>query len=379
MFHLTLQYCKSIIWKRVKMKTYPIPMVPGPVKVPQAVLDALRFDYGSGDLETEFLELYNQTEASLQQILGTRNPVAIQTGEGMLALWGALKSCMRPGERLLALATGVFGYGIADMARSIGVEVRTLGFGYDETLHDWERIEQAIAEFQPKMISVVHCETPSGTLNPLEELGRLKRQHGVPLLYADLVASLGGAPVQVDEWSIDLALGGTQKCLSAPPNMAFVSISPTAWEIIEQVDYSGYDALKPFRSAQADFYFPYTPYWQGMAALHTAARLLLGEGLQNSYRRHSEAAELCRQGLTGLGLQLFPAAGAIPSPTVTAVKVPEKYTWPEFDRRLRQHGLAVGGSYGPLSGKVFRLGHMGSQADAALVQQALEVIGEVIK
>ena len=140
------------------MKSYPIPMVPGPVKVPPAVLDALRFDYGSGDLESEFLELYNQTEASLQQILGTRNPVAIQTGEGMLALWGALKSCLRPGERLLALATGVFGYGIGDMARSTGADVRTVGFGYDETLHDWERIERAIAEFRPKMITVVHCE-----------------------------------------------------------------------------------------------------------------------------------------------------------------------------------------------------------------------------
>jgi aspartate aminotransferase-like enzyme len=361
------------------MKTYPIPMVPGPVKVPQAVLDALRFDYGSADLETEFLELYNRTEASLQQILGTRNSVAIQTGEGMLALWGALKSCMRPGERLLALATGVFGYGIADMARAIGAEVRTVGFGYDETLHDWARIEQAIIEFRPKMISVIHCETPSGTLNPLEELSRLKRQYNVPLLYADVVASLGGAPVLVDEWGIDLALGGTQKCLSAPPNMAFVAVSPPAWEIIEQVDYSGYDALKPFHSAQANFYFPYTPYWQGMAALHTAVQLLLDEGLENSYRRHAEAAEICRQGLAGLGLQLFPAPEAIQSPTVTAVKVPEKFTWPEFDRRLRQAGLVVGGSYGPLSGKVFRLGHMGSQADQELVRQALEVIGRVTK
>jgi aspartate aminotransferase-like enzyme len=361
------------------MKTYPIPMVPGPVKVPERVLDALRFDYGSGDLETEFLELYNQTEACLQQIMGTRNSVAIQTGEGMLALWGALKSCMKPGERLLALATGVFGYGVGDMARSVGVEVQTIGFEYDETLHDWARIEQAIIEFRPKMISVIHCETPSGTLNPLEELGRLKRQYGVPLLYADVVASLGGAPVKADDWGIDLALGGTQKCLSAPPSMAFVSVSPAAWEIIEQVDYSGYDALKPFHSAQADFYFPYTPYWQGMAALYTAAQMLLEEGLENSFKRHAEAAELCRRGLTDLGLHLFPASRAIPSPTVTAVKVPEIFSWPKFDRRLRREGLVAGGSYGPLSGKVFRLGHMGTQADQGLVRQALEVIAKVIK
>ena len=121
-----------------------------------------------------------------------------------------------------------------------------------------------------------------------------------------MVASLGGAPVRVDDWSIDLALGGTQKCLSAPPNMAFVSVSPPAWEIIAQVDYNGYDALKPFRSAQEEFYFPYTPYWQGMAALQAAAQLLQDEGLENSFRRHAEAAAACRRGLKRLGLAALP-------------------------------------------------------------------------
>jgi aspartate aminotransferase-like enzyme len=135
-------------------------MILGPVSVPAEVLAAYQTDFGSGDLEPEFLELYNRTEANLQTILGTRNAVAIQTGEGMLALWSALKSCIRPGERVLALATGVFGYGIGDMARSIGAEVRTLGLPYDETFHDWGAVEEAIAAFKPKMITVVHCETP---------------------------------------------------------------------------------------------------------------------------------------------------------------------------------------------------------------------------
>jgi aspartate aminotransferase-like enzyme len=175
------------------MKTYPIPMVPGPVKVPAEVLQAYLTDYGSADLETEYLDLYRQTEANLQAMMGTRSTVAIMSGEGMLALWAALKSCIRPGERVLAVGSGVFGYGIGDMARSIGAEVRSVGSGYDETIHDWAAIEQAIVEFEPKMITVVHCETPSGTLNPIAELGSLKEKHGVPLLYMDAVASLGGA------------------------------------------------------------------------------------------------------------------------------------------------------------------------------------------
>ena len=356
------------------METYRIPMVPGPVRVPAEVLQAYAKDYGSGDLEPEFLELYNRCETDLQQILATRSRVAIMTGEGMLALWGALKSCLRPGERVLSIANGVFGYGVGDMARSIGAEVRTLGLGYDETVSDWAAVEQAILEFKPKMITIIHCETPSGTLNPLAELGRLKRKHGVPLLYVDAVASLGGAPVLVDEWGIDLLLGGSQKALSVPPALSFVAVSPAAWEVIEKVDYPGYDALKPFATAQRDFYFPYTPYWHGMAALHAGTQLILREGLESVFARHERAAQACRAGLAEIGYELFPAPGAVPAPTVTAVKVPEGLTWAELDRRARQHGLVMGGSYGPLAGKVFRLGHMGTQADIGLVEQALEVL-----
>lgn len=360
------------------MKTYPIPMIPGPVSVPADVLAAYQPDFGSGDLEPEFLELYNRTEANLQAILGTRNSVAIQTGEGMLALWSALKSCIRPGERVLALATGVFGYGIGDMARSIGAEVRTLGLPYDETFHDWGAVEEAIAAFQPKMITVVHCETPSGTLNPLAELGALKRAHHVPLLYVDSVAALGGVPLETDAWGIDLLLGGSQKALSVPPGMSFVAISPAAWEVIAEVGYVGYDALLPFRTAQQDFYFPYTPYWHGMAALNAGAERILAEGLEVCFARHARAAQRCRAGIVELGLELFPAPGAVPSPTVTAVKVPESIPWTELDARFRRAGLAVGGSYGPLAGKVFRLGHMGTQAEEMLVERALAAIREAI-
>lgn len=356
------------------MKTYPIPMVPGPVSVPRKVLDAYTADYGSGDLEPEFLALYNQAEAGLKTIFNTQNRVTIHTGEGMLGLWGALKSCLLPGDRVLALATGVFGYGIGEMAAAVGAEVRTLGIGYDQTLHDWEEIERAVVEFRPKMITVVHCETPSGTLNPLEELGEIKRRHGVPLIYADVVASLGGAPVLTDEWGIDLALGGSQKCLSLPPSLTFVAVSPTAWEIIEQVGYAGYDALQPFAKAQENFYFPYTPYWHGLAALKAAAGLILEEGLENCLARHAQAAEYCRAGLLQAGLELFPAEGAVSSPTVTAVKVPASIGWAELNERFRRQGLAVGGSYGPLAGKVFRLGHMGSQANQELIERALQVI-----
>ena len=361
------------------MKTYPIPMVPGPVKVPQEVLEAYLVNYGSSDIEPEFLELYNQAEANLKKVYATKNSMAILSGEGMIALWGALKSCIKPGDKVLCVGTGLFGFGVGEMAASIGAEVKTIGFEYDETIHDLPRIEEAIREFKPKMITAVHCETPSGTLNPLDGLGALKKKYEVPLFYVDAVASAGGAPVLTDEWFIDLALGGSQKCLSAPAGLSFLTISDKAWEIIDEVNYVGYDALKPFKTAQKDFYFPYTPYWHGIAALNTALELLLAEGLENSFKRHTEAAAFCREGLVNLGLELYPAADAVSSPTVTAVKVPERTTWPELDKKFREHGLAVGGNYGILAGKVFRLGHMGSQADKQIVSAALDVIEKVIK
>ena len=360
------------------MKTYPIAMVPGPVKVAQEILDAYQINYGSGDMEPEFLELYNQTEANLKTILSTQSQVVIQSGEGMLALWAALKSCLEPGDRVLSIATGVFGDGIGDMAASIGAEVRKISLPYDETISDMNEIESAIDAFKPKMITVVHCETPSGTLNPIAELGQVKKEAGVPLLYVDAVSSIGGAPVLTDDWNIDLCLGGSQKCLSSLPDMAFLSVSDAAWDIIGRVGYVGYSALEPFRTAQAEHYFPCTPNWHGVAGLNAGAELILKEGLSNSFARHEAAAQLCRAKIKEIGLTLFPAATAVPAPTITAVNVPQGMSWKDFDAKLRRGGLVVAGSYGPMADKVFRLGHMGTQADIDLVSQAIEVIGRVL-
>jgi aspartate aminotransferase-like enzyme len=356
------------------MKTYPVPMVPGPVRAHPEVLEAYRVDYGSADLEQDFVELYLRTVENLQRILATASAVVIFQGEGMMALWGALKSCLAPGDRVLAIATGVFGHGIGEMAAAIGAEVRKVVIPDNETLSDLEACERAIAEFMPKMITAVHCETPSGTLNPLAGLGRLKTAAGVPLFYVDAVSSIGGAPVLPDEWNVDLCLGGGQKCLSALPDICFLSVSPMAWEAVAAVGYAGYDALMPFRTAAADHYFPYTPCWQSTAALNAGAQVLLKEGLENVFARHATVAEYCRERLASIGFTLFPAPGAVPSPTVTAVNVPTGVDWTDFDGRLRRRGLAVGGSYGKMAGRVFRLGHMGTQADLRLVKKAIDII-----
>ena len=359
------------------MLTYQIPLVPGPTRVPEPVRRAYLTDYASADLEPEYSQLYADVQDQLRIILTTRNQMAIMTGEGMIALWGALKSCIRPGERMLAVSTGVFGHGIGEMAAAIGAEVRWVEFGYDEIIQPG-RVEKAMCDFRPKMVTAVHCETPSGTLNPVGLVGELVRQHDVPLYYVDAVASAAGTPVLADEWSIDLCLIGSQKALSAFPDLAAVAVSERAWKVIAEVDYAGYDALLPYRDALEKRWFPYTPAWASLAALHEACRLVLDEGLEAVYARHARVAQRCRERAREMGLLLHPTDEDGCSPTVTALKVPEPPGWEELDRRLRAHGMGVGGSLGPLAGRVFRIGHMGTQADLELVDRGMDVIGQVL-
>jgi aspartate aminotransferase-like enzyme len=366
--------------KESPMTYAPVPMIPGPTTVHPKVLAALSRDYGSGQVEREFLDLYADLGKGLARLMETENNVVIMTGEGMMALWGALKSCLKPGEQVLCIGTGVFGDGIADMAASIGCRVEKLSFSYNSTIDSsaLQRIEDAAKRVRPVMITAVHCETPSGTLNPLAELGAMKQRLGVPLFYVDAVASLGGAPVRADAWNIDLLLAGSQKCLSAPPSMSMIGVSEIAWAHMERVGYQGYDAILPFRSVQADGCCPYTPYWHGVAALKVALDILLNEGLDAVFARHEAVARQCRQGLAELGINLFPTPDAVASPTVTAALVPQKYTWQEWRQRLRQRGLIVAGSFGPMTDKVFRLGHMGLQADSALMEKALAALADAL-
>ncbi|MDR1414388.1 MAG: aminotransferase class V-fold PLP-dependent enzyme [Odoribacteraceae bacterium] len=360
------------------MEKYTLSMVPGPVAVPPSIREAAMTDYGSGMMEPEYLADYRQTERLLQHLLGTRSRVVIQTGEGMLALWTALKSALAPGDKVLAISTGMFGSGFAEMAAAIGCQVQTLAYPFNETVHDLPRLERAIRDFRPVMITLVHCETPSGTLNPAREIGEIKRRLGVPLLCMDTISGVGGVPVLADDWHVDMALGASQKCLSAPPSLSFLSVSDEAARRVRQVAYSGYEALLPFLDAPETGNFPYTPYWQGLAQLKRACEAIEEEGLEACFERHRSVAAYCRQRLEGMGLQLYPAPGAVNSPTVTAVRVPE-IGWQRLDERTRARGLVLGNNFGELGGKVFRLGHMGSQATPRLVADALDILEDALR
>jgi aspartate aminotransferase-like enzyme len=228
------------------------------------------------------------------------------------------------------------------------------------------------------MVTAVHCETPSGTLNPVHLVGELVRQYEVPLYYVDAVASAAGVPVSTDEWAIDLCLIGTQKALSALPDLAAVAVSDRAWQVIADVNYAGYDALAPYQEALEKRWFPYTPAWASLAGLHEACRLVLDEGLENAFLRHTQVAQACRNHAREIGLSLYPVDETVCSPTVTALQVPASVGWDALERRLRERGMGVGGSLGPLAGKVMRIGHMGVQADMDLIERGMDVLAQIL-
>ena len=295
----------------------------------------------------------------------------------MSILWAALKCTLKSGDKMLAISSGLFGEGFAEMAKTFGVNAEICAFDYD-VIPDSERVREHVKKFRPKIITAVHCETPSGTLTKnLYELGSIAHEFDA-LFIVDFVSSAGGAPLNVDSCKIDIGLLGSQKVLSLTPSLSISSISPRAWDVIKQVNYSGYEAYLSWQNVPENKLMPYTHDWHAMKALNLSLSSIIQEGINNACKRHEESAELCRSLGREMGLKLFPKNEDFCSPTVSAFYVPKKFTWQEFNYLLREKGLAIGGNYGKLSGQVFRVGHMGSQANINLVRSGMNIIREVI-
>ncbi len=358
-----------------------LPFYPGPVTVHPEIAKAMYQDFAPPRFGMEYTELYIDLANKIQKICKTNNEVIFPTGEAMVGLWGALKSCLKPGDSIVTVGTGVFGDGFADMAESIGCKVEKISLPYNSTItpESLVLVDEAIKRSNPVMITAVHCETPSGTLNPLEELGKLKKDRKVPLFVVDAVASMGGAFIDADKWNCDILLGGSQKCFSCPPYMGIMAVSETAWDFAEKVNYLGYDSILPFHNATKNpMKFPYTPCWVGIKGLHKSAQLLEQEGLENVFKRHEDVATVCRNGLKELGIALWTPANAVNSPTCTAALIPEGFDFQSWKMALAKKGMYIAGSFGPMDGKVFRIGHMGTQAYLDSIKKGLKVIEEVL-
>lgn len=356
---------------------------PGPTEVPPRVLRRMARAITNPDLDPEFTKLYEELQGKLMRIMKTKNDVLVMSGEGFLGLEAAVASLVEKDEKVLAISNGVFGDGFADLIRSYG-GVPVLASGpYDRPVSP-EAVKEALdANRGIGVATFVHCETPSGVMNPLKEVTKVCRKRGV-ILVADVVSSLGGVPVEVDDWGVDVALGASQKCFSAPPGLAIVSVSDRAWEKVRKRrgSISAYYASlwqwnewwKKHRQ------FPYTASISDINALDEALDMLLEEGLSRSFSRHRRISRAVLAGTGAMGLEPYPKDDSYHSPTVTALRKPAGIDSEKVMRSMANtSGVMIAGSWGKLSGKVLRLGNMGYNARPEPTLKALRALETALK
>jgi aspartate aminotransferase-like enzyme len=338
-------------------------MTPGPTMVDERVRAALAQPATNPDLDPDFATMYRDLCDRLAKIIGTRDDVLILSGEGLLGLEAAVCSVVEPGMKVLCVANGHFGEGFGRFVEIYGGHPVYLRGAYDHAIGA-EDVEAVLKEHPDvRVATIVHCETPSGLLNPVAEIVEPLKARGI-ISIVDAVSSLGGEPFHADDWGVDIVLGGSQKVLSAPPGLAFLSVSSQAWEMITNRKTpiaSYYCSLLPWRDMWVKSgVFPYTPSISDIYALDEAVSLLLEEGLEQSYARHFRMAEATRATLRAAGMDIYPQPGAEAN-TVTAFRIPAGVDDALFRKRLwDDEGVMIAGSWGALAGKIWRIGHMGA-------------------
>ena len=325
-----------------------------------------------------FIELFARTCELLRDVYRTRYDVIIMQGEAVLGLEAAAASLIRPGDKVLNLVSGVFGKWYGGFIAKYGGEAIELAVPYNEVI-DPDEVRRVLAA-QPdiRYLSVVHSETPSGTSNPVAAIGKIAHEFDV-LTIVDTVSGLGGEVLSPEEWGIDVAVAGPQKCLGGPPGLSLMAISPAAWTAME----SRPDPLRGSFLSILDWKeawlesgrFPYTPSVSEIYALESVLSQVLEEGIECHAARHATIARACRAGVKALGLELWPAREEIAATCVTAVRMPEGIE----DKRLRtlmreRYGVMISGGYGELAGRLFRLGHMGMAAHPTALAAQLAIL-----
>ena len=346
-------------------------MTPGPTALPPSVREAASEELLNPDVDPAFADRYDALQRKLATVFGTDDEVVVLGGEGILGLEAAIASTVAPGDRVLCLSNGPYGDGFADFVENYGGEATLVGADYDDAL-PIDDLERTLAEGEFDLATMVHCETPTGTLNRLGPALDLFAAHDV-LTVVDAVSSLGGVPVPTGR--IDIALGASQKCFSAPPGLAVCSVSDAAWERIEARDSDSlYTNLLPWHDAEQPY--PYTHLSTLVVALEAALDCVLSDGLDAVYDRHREAARVCRERGRELGLDPFPGPERSSS-TVTAFAVPGRAT--DLQARLhREHDVTLSTGLGGLEDDVLRVGHMGYNADVEKVDRAMDAIAAVL-
>ncbi len=353
-------------------------MTPGPTAVAENVRLARAKVTTNPDIDLEFYDFYKRTCDKLAQFLKTKNDLRILAGEGILGLEAACASLTESGDRVLVLDNGIFGHGFAEFVELYGGQALLLQSSEKEDF-DIEILEKFLEKDHDfKYATIVHCDTPSGVLNDLSKICPLLKKYGI-LTVVDSVAAMGGEDLQVDNWQIDIALGGSQKVLSAPPGLTIVSISPLAYQAMENRQSpiaSFYCNLLTFKDYYEKKWFPYTMPISDIYGLDQAVDNILFD--QEILKRHAMIGKSIRKAIKNSPLELYLQNGY--SNTVSVIKVPNGLNDQELLRKMRQdYQVMITGSFDRLAGKVLRIGHMGENARTSKVAYSLYALQKVLE
>ncbi len=332
-------------------------MIPGPTNLPQPVREALAQPaiYHRGPQSAQLLEVCTD---GLKPVFGTESDVFILTSSSTGAMEAGIVNFLSPGDSVIAIDTGKFGQRLGAIADAFGAEVTWLKVEPGRAASA-DVLDALCAQVEPKAVLFVQNETSTGVCQDVAALSAAANGHGA-LVMVDAVSSLGGIPFQMDEWSVDVVMAGSQKALMLPPGLAFVAVSSRAWQAAETARMPRYYFdLQAARQSAAKGQTPYTPNISMIVALAEVISLLQAEGLPAVYRRHQQLGQTTRAAVQALDLALF-ADPEFASDVVTAVQSPEGLDSTELVKRVRDdHNILISGGQGELKGKIFRIGHLG--------------------
>jgi alanine-glyoxylate transaminase/serine-glyoxylate transaminase/serine-pyruvate transaminase len=354
---------------------------PGPSDAHPRVLSVMTTPL-LGHLDPQFLEIMSETQEMLRQVFQTTNALTFPvSATGTAGMETCLVNLLEPGDRAIVATAGYFGNRMVDIAGRTGAEVTVLERPWGQVFEP-DALRDAVKRVRPKVLAIVHAETSTGALQPLEDVGRICRESDT-LLVTDCVTSLGCIPVKLDGWGIDAAFSCSQKGLSCPPGLAPVSFSDRAVA-----------AQKARKTKVQSWYLDLTSiqsYWGGERAYHHTApitmvyaireglRLVLEEGLDARFARHVRNHLALKAGLTALGLK-YTADPKHQLPQLNAVRLPDGVDDAAGRKRLlSEFGIEVGGGLGDLKGKAWRIGLMGQNSRPNCVFQVLAALEQVLK
>jgi alanine-glyoxylate transaminase / serine-glyoxylate transaminase / serine-pyruvate transaminase len=352
---------------------------PGPSNAHPAVLEAMNTS-PLGHLDPAFLGLMDEIQSLLRYVWQTENPMTIAvSGTGSAAMEATIANTVEPGDVVLVGVMGYFGNRLVDMAGRYGADVRSITKSWGQVF-TLDELRSALETHRPSLLALVHAETSTGARQPLEGVGDLCREFGC-LLLIDTVTSLGGVPIFLDEWGVDLAYSCSQKGLGCPPGASPFTMSPRAVEKLQKRPnkvanwYLDMTLLNKYWGQERVYHHtaPINLYY----ALREALRLVAEEGLENCWQRHQKNVEYLWARLEDLGLSLH-VEREFRLPTLTAVRIPPGVDGKAIARQLlNEHNIEIGGGLGELAGKVWRVGLMGFNSRQESVDKFIDALEKV--